>query len=348
MNKLKISNLRVSYRSTDSVNGNANKDRNPVLEEYSLTVNKKELVVILGPSGCGKSTLLSAISGLKQPDDGEISFGDTCFFNKADRINVQAEERNIGFVFQTYALWPHMTVYQNIAFPLRSRKMAKKQIKSRVADMLETVHMRGYGHRYPGSLSGGERQRIALVRSLVYQPSLLLLDEPLANLDANLKESLIREIKEIQRKLGVTAIYVTHDQSEAFEIADRIVIMNEGKIMQQGTPQEIYNDSQNLFVADFIGKNNIFDNSRGAFPSFLARHCHCKAPKAVAVRPEDIELSDDGAHRGVIEKVIFKGDRTEYVILCSGGVHLTTFAPGNAVHVVGDSVRFEVKRCQIL
>jgi ABC-type Fe3+/spermidine/putrescine transport system ATPase subunit len=214
--------------------------------------------------------------------------------------------------------------------------------------MLETVHMRGYGQRYPGSLSGGEKQRIALARSLVYQPSLLLLDEPLANLDANLKESLIREIKDIQRKLGITAIYVTHDQSEAFEIADRIVIMNEGKIMQQGTPQEIYNHSQNLFVADFIGKNNIFTNAKGALPGFLARHCHCKARKAVAVRPEDIELSENGAHQGVIEKAIFKGDRIEYVILCSGGAHLTTFVPGNEIYAVGESVRFEVKRCQIL
>ena len=337
MNELQIKNLSVSYRNTE----NAASNKSCILEDFSLTVRSKELVVVLGPSGCGKSTLLTAISGLKEPDKGQISFGETCFFNQQDQINIPAEQRNIGFVFQSYALWPHMTIAQNIAFPLQIRKANKKQIQSRVAEMLKIVHMSGYEDRYPGSLSGGEKQRIALARSLVYQPSLLLLDEPLANLDAHLKVSLIREIKDIQRSLGVTAIYVTHDQNEAFEIADRIVIMNEGKIMQQGSPWEVYHQSANLFVADFIGKNNIFETSCKAFPRFLGK---CGAKRAVTIRPEDIEVNGCGSHRGVIEQISFKGDRVEYAI-ASGGVTFLAYSSNNELYSVGDDVYFEINRC---
>ena len=207
MNDLMIDDLCVSYNTT------------PVLHHFDLHINDGELAVILGPSGCGKSTLLTAVSGLMKPSDGRIAFGDTCFFSQKDRVNLPAERRNIGFVFQSYALWPHMDVAENIAFPLKARRYAKRQIQQSIAEMLDAVHMRGYEHRYPSELSGGEKQRIALTRSLVYHPSMLLLDEPLANLDAHLKTSLIREIKDIQRRLGITMIYVTHDQSEAFEIA---------------------------------------------------------------------------------------------------------------------------------
>lgn len=332
MNDLTTENLCVSY-STGFV-----------LDDFGMKIHSGELAVILGPSGCGKSTLLSAISGLINPTDGRIAFGDTCFYSKNKHINLPAERRNIGFVFQSYALWPHMSVAQNIAFPLKARRFSASQIQQSVSEILDTVHMRGYAQRFPGELSGGEKQRIALARSLVYHPSMLLLDEPLANLDAHLKTSLIREIKDIQRRLCITMIYVTHDQNEAFEIADRIIVMNDGRIMQQGTPWEIYHQSQNLFVAGFIGKNNIFHACGQNCPKFLKQ---CRAKQAVAIRPEDIEIRSEGAYQGVIKEILYKGDRTECIIE-SGGVDILACSPGNEELLSGHTISFDIKRYQII
>lgn len=332
MNDLTIQNLSVSYDES-------------ILEDFNLTIHEGELVVILGPSGCGKSTLLSAISGLKKPDEGAIRFGDKCLYDDKDRINVPVEARNIGFVFQSYALWPHMSVHQNIAFPLKVRKYSCAKIKSLVSEVLEVVDMADYASRYPNELSGGEKQRIALARSLVYKPSLLLLDEPLANLDANLKGSLIREIKAIQQKLGITMIYVTHDQAEAFEIADRIVIMKSGVIMQQGSPREVYGRCKNLFVADFIGKNNIFKTCDRHRPCFLQHVKACK--NAVSIRPEDIEITKSGAYQGMIKEIRYKGDRTECIIEANN-TRLMVYTKDDHNLKEGMDVAFDIKRYNII
>lgn len=329
MNDLFIKNINVEYQKGS-----------PILKDFSLRVKNGELIVILGPSGCGKSTLLTAISGLKKPTSGSIIFGETCLFSKHKHINVPPEQRNIGFVFQSYALWPHMSVYQNIAFALKAKRYKKDVIKGMVDDILETVHMSEYADKYPGELSGGEKQRIALARSLVYQPSVLLLDEPLANLDANLKTSIMREIKEIQRKLGITTIYVTHDQSEAFEIADRIVIMNEGEIMQKGSPRQVYRNSKNVFVADFIGKNNIFNKCSNNCPRFLKQ---CKSKNVVTVRPEDIYIDTNGNESGHVKEIMYKGDRCELIIK-SGEAELLVYAPSDKSYCKGDSISFDIKR----
>jgi ABC-type Fe3+/spermidine/putrescine transport system ATPase subunit len=237
-----------------------------------------------------------------------------------------------------------MNVFENIAFPLKARKYPANQIKNDVSEILAIVHMQGCESRYPSELSGGEKQRIALARSLVYKPAILLLDEPMANLDANLKASLIGEIKDIQLRLDVTMIYVTHDQSEAFEIADRIIVMKDGCIMQQGTPREIYHQSENLFVAGFVGRNNIFKACGHDCPKFIRK---CRAKQAVAIRPEDIQIKINGAYQGVIIDVKYKGDHTEYLIE-SGGSSLLACEPGCKKHKNGDKVSFVIKRYQLI
>lgn len=335
MNDLVIKDIRVSYGSK------------LVLSDFCLRINGGELVVILGPSGCGKSTLLSVISGLKKPDSGRILFGNSCLFSKHDLINIPAEERNIGFVFQSYALWPHMNVAQNIAFPLRVRKYSSDRIRHSVSEILDIVHMRGYEQKYPNQLSGGEKQRIALARSLVYHPSLLLLDEPLANLDANLKTSLIHEIKDIQQKLGITMLYVTHDQNEAFEIADRIVIINEGKIMQQGNPRDIYSHCENLFVADFIGKNNILSTCSQKKVCFSKDVKLCHSDYAITIRPENIEIIPSGIYQGTVKEILYKGDHTEYIIK-SNGTDLLASTNNDAKLEKGWDIAFNIKKYEII
>lgn len=341
MSILKIDNLTVSYKNTDKDDKATSRKR--IIENFNLDIASGELIVILGPSGCGKSTLLSAISGLIKPDCGSIKYNDETLFNKDKRISVPAEKRNIGFVFQSYALWPHMTVYQNIELPLKAHRFSKAEAKSAIENILDIVHMKGYEGRYPDELSGGEKQRIALARSLVYRPSLLLLDEPLANLDANLKISLISEIKDIQKELGITTIYVTHDQQEAFEIADRIVIMNEGKIMQQGTPMGIYKHSDNLFVAEFVGKNNIF-KAGDRCPRFLKQ---CQHHKAATIRPEDIEICNSGQHTAVVKHLTHRGDHIEYIV-DTEGYKLVVKASNEDEYKVGDNISFCIKRHHVI
>ncbi len=339
-NALILRNVAVSYGKFDDAANGSDAKRVTILDDFSLTVDEGELVVVLGPSGCGKSTLLGAISGLKRPDAGKILFGEDCFFDAEKKIDQPAEARKIGFVFQQYALWPHMTVAENIGFPLKVRKMRKAAIAERVDAMLAIVDMQGFEDRYPDSLSGGEKQRIALARSLVYEPRLLLLDEPLANLDANLKMTLIREIKRIQQRLGITTIYVTHDQNEAFEIADRIVVMNEGQILQEGSPEAVYFESGDAFVANFIGKNLVFDGARDERPDFLAAMGH---EGKILIRPENVLLKEDGGYAGVIVSALFKGERIEYGI-DSAGARLVAYGPNDAKLEVGSEVRFEIKR----
>ncbi|MBY8824215.1 ABC transporter ATP-binding protein [Sphingomonas colocasiae] len=226
------------------------------LDDVSLHVAEGEFVTLLGPSGCGKSTTLFALAGLDRPTEGTIRIGDRVFFDAAAGIDVPAERRGIGLVFQSYALWPHMTVRQNLAFPLKLRKVPKAEQAVRIEEALALVDLTGLGERLPHELSGGQQQRVALARTLVFRPSLLLLDEPLSNLDAKLRHKARDWLKQLQRQLGLTTLYVTHDQEEALAMSDRIAVMQAGRIVQLDTPERIYRRPATRFVADFIGAGN--------------------------------------------------------------------------------------------
>lgn len=218
-----------------------------------LTINKGEFVTFLGPSGCGKTTTLRCLSGLETPESGNIMVGNQCLFSKNDMINVPAGNRGLGLVFQNYALWPHMTVEQNIGFALRKKKLTSTEKRAKIDKVLDAMDLCEYGLRFPHELSGGQQQRVALARMVVNEPGILLFDEPLSNLDAKLRMKLRSELKRLHKDLGATSIYVTHDQVEALALSDKIVVMKEGTIQQIGTPYEIYHKPVNLFVADFMG-----------------------------------------------------------------------------------------------
>ena len=226
-----------------------------VVSEVSLSIEEGELFTLLGPSGCGKTTLLRLIAGFYAPDEGEIRFGDRV-------VNaVPPHERGIGMVFQNYALWPHMKVSENVSYGLKLRKISPSEITGRVQGVLEKVKLGGLGDRYPGQLSGGQQQRVALARALVLNPQILLLDEPLSNLDAKIRIQVRAEIRKLQKELGITTIYVTHDQEEALTLSDRIAVLNQGKVFQIGPPKALYERPANRFVADFIGINNLADGA---------------------------------------------------------------------------------------
>ena len=228
---------------------------NVVLREFSAAFRDGEFITLLGPSGCGKTTMLRIIAGFEKPTAGEV-FIDGALVS-GGKTFVPPEKRGIGMVFQSYAVWPHMNVFDNVAYPLTIRHVPKAEVKASVERVLGIVHLSRYAERFPSQLSGGQQQRVALARALVAEPKLLLLDEPLSNLDAKLRESMRFEIKEIQRKLGITVVYVTHDQTEAMTMSDRIFLINRGEIQQCGTPQEIYNSPVNQFVADFSGHGRL-------------------------------------------------------------------------------------------
>jgi iron(III) transport system ATP-binding protein len=221
------------------------------VSQVSLEIKDGELFTLLGPSGCGKTTLLRLIAGFHKPDEGEIFFGDKPV------APIPPYERNIGMVFQNYALWPHMTIFENISYGLKLRKMSREEISVKVVRTLKLVNLSGLEKRYPGQLSGGQQQRVALARALVLNPDVLLLDEPLSNLDAKIRVQVRAEIRKLQKDLGITTIYVTHDQEEALTLSDRIAVLNHGKLQQVGQPRDLYAHPQNPFVADFIGINNL-------------------------------------------------------------------------------------------
>ena len=287
---------------------------NVVLQDINEFFQDGEFVTLLGPSGCGKSTILRMIAGFDKPTAGEIYIDDVLV--SGGKTFVPPEKRNIGMVFQSYAVWPHMNVFDNVAYPLQIKKVSKAEIKTRVDRTLEITHLSQYAERMPNQLSGGQQQRIALARALVAEPNLLLLDEPLSNLDAKLRESMRFEIKEIQKKLGVTVIYVTHDQTEAMAMSDRIFLLNQKIVQQSGTPVEIYDSPVNQFVADFLGKVDFFKgeaaNGKIVFPEMGGQSIAYSGPLSgkvdVAVRPENIFFSADGALKGVLEKQYYLGD----------------------------------------
>jgi len=242
---LSVDDLHLSYGS------------NPILKGVSMQLKRGEVVSLLGPSGSGKTTLLRAVAGLESPHKGTITIADRRVFNGNSGKDVPAEGRNLGLVFQSYALWPHKTVFDNVAYGLKLRKVAANEIRQRVSDALTNLGLGQLMERYPHQLSGGQQQRVAIARALVYNPPVILLDEPLSNLDAKLREEARAWLRELIMRLQLSALVVTHDQSEALAMSDRILLLNQGKIEQQGTPQEMYGNPQSLFVADFMGSNNV-------------------------------------------------------------------------------------------
>jgi iron(III) transport system ATP-binding protein len=239
------------------------------VDHVSLTVAEGEFLTLLGPSGCGKSTTLAAVAGLERADGGRIALGDRVFFDHAAQLYLPPEKRDIGLVFQSYALWPHMTVFANVEFPLKLRRIGRAARRERVAEVLGLVEMDRFADRYPHALSGGQQQRVALARTLAFRPQLLLLDEPLSNLDAKLRERARSWLRQLQSRVGVTTVYVTHDQSEALALSDRIAVMEGGRIVQLATPRDLYLRPASPFVADFIGSSNfirgrLLPASRGA------------------------------------------------------------------------------------
>jgi len=244
MSELTVDNVKLAYGD------------NPILKGVSLTLERGEVVALLGPSGSGKTTLLRAVAGLEQPSEGTIRVGDKVVFDGAARTDVPAEGRNLGLVFQSYALWPHKTVSDNVAYGLRLRKIGATDVATRVKTALGQLSLGHLGDRFPHQLSGGQQQRVALARALVYNPPVILLDEPLSNLDAKLREEARAWLRELIVRLQLSALCVTHDQGEALAMSDRILLLNEGKIEQQGTPQQMYGSPATLFTADFMGSNN--------------------------------------------------------------------------------------------
>ena len=280
-----------------------------VLDDISFTVKDKEFVTLLGPSGCGKTTTLMCIAGFQTPDQGLIACGDDTFVDRAARVDLAAEQRNLGIVFQSYAIWPHMTVAQNVAFPLRVRKMGKPAIRARVAEVLALVELSALADRYPHQLSGGQQQRVALARAIAPSPAVLLLDEPFSNLDAKLRERARDWLKELQHTLGLTTVFVTHDQDEALSMSDRILVMNGGRILREGTPEEVYRQPRMRFVAEFLGQCNFLTGAVGTGPdgdavlttaefseAIAVQGRHDGPSGTVAVRPEDIEIISGVQH----------------------------------------------------
>lgn len=309
-----------------------------VLDDVTFAAAHGELLTLLGPSGCGKTTTLMSIGGLETPDQGTITCGDVRFFDADAKVQVAAESRNVGIVFQTYAIWPHMTVAGNVAFPLQIRRRPRSEISSRVTEVLDLVEMRSYATRYPYQLSGGQQQRVALARALAHSPDILLLDEPFSNLDAKLRERARTWFRALQRRLDMTTIFVTHDQDEALSMSDRILVMEDGRIAQEGSPEEVYRKPTTPFVADFVGQCNLIDgiverigdrcmvvaSSGHRFAVTIDRAGFAAAAAVtLAVRPESVQLraaqvqtGESNAFSGRLESTSFFGDhfRSEVVI----------------------------------
>ena len=302
-------------------------DDDLILNDLSLDIKEGEFITLLGPSGCGKTTTLRILAGFITPDSGEVIFED----KKIN--NIPPYERNINTVFQKYALFPNMNVYENIAFGLKIKKLGKKEIKEKVSEVLRLVNLSGYEKRSIEALSGGQQQRIAIARALVNEPKVLLLDEPLGALDLKLRQGMQLELKKIQQRVGITFVYVTHDQEEALSMSDKIVVMNNGIIQQIGTPTDIYNEPKNSFVADFIGESNIINGTmhEDFSVSFSDYKFQCvdkgfskDESVEVVIRPEDIELVpvSKGMLVGKVESVVFKGVHYEMNINVNGFKYL--------------------------
>lgn len=319
---IKLENISKSFGEED------------ILENFSVEIARHEFVTILGPSGCGKTTTLRLIGGFELPDSGRI------LFDGEDITSLPPYKRRLNTVFQKYALFPHMNVFDNVAFGLSIKKVDKKIIKEKVGDILKLVNLKGFENRNISSLSGGQQQRIAIARALVNEPEVLLLDEPLGALDLKLRQEMQLELKKIQTKLGITFIYVTHDQEEALTMSDEIIVMNDGQIQQKGTPVDIYNEPKNAFVAGFIGESNIIDGimKKDLLVQFAGQDFVCldsgfdkNELVDVVIRPEDIKFDkENGRIKGTVQSVVFKGVHYEMHIRAENFdwiVHSTAMEP---------------------
>lgn len=360
MGFLRVRELRKRFERVTAVDG------------VNLDIEEGEFFTLLGPSGCGKTTTLRLVAGLEKPDSGEIYLGERCLLSQSQRVFVQPERREMGMVFQSYALWPHMTVFENVAYPLRLRRMKAPEVRQKVMEALALVGLAGLEDRPAPALSGGQQQRVALARALVFSPRVLLLDEPLSNLDARLREEMRRELKALQRRIRVTVLFVTHDQIEGLSLSDRIGIMDRGKLEQVGGPEEVYYRPFTPFARDFLGKTfalggKVFGPAKeglevqldgiacsplwvaaGSLPS-----SHAGAPKAgdevmVAIRPEQITIWNSAPAGkpnvvpATLEGVHFLGDRYEYTISL-GSVKRVLIAPASQVLKAGQIVFIELK-----
>ncbi|HWP57403.1 MAG TPA: ABC transporter ATP-binding protein [Candidatus Acidoferrales bacterium] len=355
---LRIRNLTKSFGPVVAVN------------DLNLDIEEGEFFTLLGASGCGKTTTLRAIGGLEKPDEGEIYLGERCLVSRSKGIFVNPEKREMGMVFQSYALWPHMTVFENVAYPLKLRWEKKPVIREKVGAALELVGLRGLEDRPAPALSGGQQQRVALARALVFSPRVLLLDEPLSNLDARLRDEMRQELKALQRRVGITMVFVTHDQIEALSLSDRIAIMQGGRLLQVGTPEEVYHRPTSAVVRDFLGK--IFSLSgriveagdrffrvavQGSVATLTVPAPAAVSPDAfkvgqevlVAIRPEKVALwnfAPNGKNnlvQGTLESVHFLGDRYEYTVRIGEKTHLLIL-PALESHKAGEKIFLELKQ----
>jgi len=319
MNVLTVNDLNLDYGSGASAN--------PILKGVSMHLKRGEVVALLGPSGSGKTTLLRAVAGLESPRQGTIDIGERRVFDGARKHEQPAEERNLGLVFQSYALWPHKTVFDNVAYGLKLRKTGKAEIEAKVNEVLSQLGLGHLGKRFPHQLSGGQQQRVAIARALVYNPPVILLDEPLSNLDAKLREEARVFLRELIVRLGLSALMVTHDQNEAMAIADRILLLNNGRIEQEGTPQSMYETPDTLFTAEFMGSNNrlpatVLERSGGRVALRIegialhgsARGANSGPEATTLIRVEDVKISRERVGNGVqlpLVTSMYLGDRWE-------------------------------------
>jgi ABC-type Fe3+/spermidine/putrescine transport system ATPase subunit len=319
--RIDVRDLVVRYGETTAVDG------------VSFAIAPGELVTLLGPSGCGKTTTLRSIAGLETPSDGSIKISGRTVYSRHERWNVPSEKRGVSMVFQSYAIWPHMTVFENVAYGLRVRKVPAAEIANNVARVLDMVQMRGFADRPSSKLSGGQQQRVAVARAIAFSPNVLLFDEPLSNLDAKLRAEMRVELRELQRRLDITSLYVTHDQEEALAISDRVIVMNGGKIEQIGSPEAIYNRPVSRFVADFVGSANmiagqvrgpgpdgtlLFETNSGISIEVIVPANGDTSGTVVALRSSYIQIGrvseSHNAVSGTIHRRMFHGDFIQYVV----------------------------------
>lgn len=346
MSKIRIEHARKVY------NG-----KTVVIDDLNLTIENGELFTLLGPSGCGKTTLLRMIAGFNSIEGGDFFFGET-------RINdMEPSKRNIGMVFQNYAIFPHLTVRDNVAFGLKQRKVAKEELETRTDEYLKLMQIDQFADRKPDQLSGGQQQRVALARALVINPDVLLMDEPLSNLDAKLRVDMRQAIRDIQRRIGITTVYVTHDQEEAMTISDHIAVMNLGEIQQVGSPKELYHKPHNEFVANFIGKTNLIDakiikeNNKaflqiGEYKLELQEYDHVEPQDVrVSIRPEEFIKDESGVIEATVDNSVYLGSSVNYLLNTNFAERIevteeSTFEenlkPGDVIHLTVNTSKINI------